>query len=178
MKFVNAIYAGENTVRKLWMIIAWFGVISTLFFFSTLYLVLKDPLVIERSCDSQAISLKSAVTTKAETENYIREALAARFNTDRDKPSLMTEAQADTKRKELKELQAKNISQIILTDQVELKSNGEFRAKLTRLLKIGTISTALGFEIEAKIFETRRTEDNPYGLILSEVKLVENEVKK
>ncbi len=175
MKFVNAIYAGENAVKRLWVIIAWLAIISTLFFSSTIYLVFRDPLVIERSCESKIISSTSTAVTKPETESFIKEALSARFDTDRDKPSLMTEAQAETKRKELKELTAKNISQVIFVDQMDLRPSGEFRAKLTRLLKVGTISTALGFEVEAKIFEARRTEDNPYGLILSEVKLVESE---
>lgn len=178
MKFVNAIYAGENVVKKLWLVIAWLATISTLLFSSTIYLVFRDPLIIERSCESKTVFLKSATITKLETENFIKEALAARFNTDRDKPSLMTEAQVETKRKELKELLAKNISQVVFVDQIDLRPSGEFRAKLTRLLKLDKISTALGFEIEAKLFETRRTEDNPYGLILSEVKLVENEVRK
>lgn len=178
MKFVNAIYAGEHTVKKLWIIIAWLIIISTLFFSSTTYLVFRDPLIIERSCESKTVVSKPATVTKLETENFIKEALSARFNTDRDKPSLMTEAQVEAKRKELKELLEKNISQVIFVDQIDLRPSGEFRAKLTRLLRLNKISTALGFEIEAKLFETRRTEDNPYGLILSEVKLVESEMKK
>ena len=178
MKFVNAIYAGENTAKKLWLIITWFAVISTLLFSSTIYLVFREPLIIERACESKVMQAKSSTPTKAETESFINEAMSARFNTDRDKPSLMTEAQVDIKIRELKELASRNISQVVFVDQINLRSSGEFKARLTRLLKIGAISTALGFEVEAKLFETRRTEDNPYGLILSELKLVESEVKK
>ena len=178
MKFVNAIYAGESAAKKLWLIIGWLSFMTTLFFSTTIYLVFRDPLIIERSCQSKVVTSGSAGVTKLETEAFIKEALSARFDTERDKPSLMTEAQVDTKRKELKELASKNISQVVFVDEIELKPSGDFRAKLTRLLKFGGISTALGFQIEAMLFETKRTEDNPYGLILSEVKPIETEVKK
>ena len=178
MKFVNAIYAGENLVRKLWLLTFGLSISTAMLFSSTMYLVFRDPLVIERSCASKVIQTSSLSATKSEVEGFIRDALSARFDTDRDRPSLMTIAQMETKQKELKEFLAKKISQVIFVDHIELKNNGEFKATLTRLLRVGAIRTALGFEIEAKIFETRRTEDNPYGLILSEVKPIEEEVKK
>lgn len=178
MKFVNAIHNGENLIGRLWLLVAGSLSLTVMFFFSTIYLVFRDPLIVERSCESKTVVSKSSAPTKLETESFIKEALAARFDTDRDKPSLMTVAQAETKDKELKELKSRNIAQVVFVDSLDLKSNGEFRAKLTRLLKVGAISTALGFSIDAKLYETRRTEDNPYGLILSEVKAVESEVKK
>ncbi len=178
MKFVNAIYAGENLVRKLWLLTFGLSIATAMLFSSTMHLVFRDPLVVERACASRVIQTSALSTTKSEVESFIREALSARFDTDRDRPSLMTIAQSETKQKELKEFQAKKISQTVFLDHIDLKNNGEFRATLTRLLRVGTIRTALGFEIEAKIFETRRTEDNPYGLILSEVKPIEEEVKK
>ena len=90
----------------------------------------------------------------------------------------MTEAQAEMKSKELKELLSRKIYQRVFVDDVILKDDGSFTAKLTRLIKVENIRTALGFSIDAKLFEDSRSEDNPYGLILSEVKLVEGEVKK
>lgn len=177
MKFVNAIYAGENTLKRMWLLITALSLSVGTLFLTNMYLVFRDPLIIERACESKVLNIQPVAITRLETEAFIKESLGARFDSERDKPSLMTEAQASIKRKELSELTSRKITQVVFVDKIDLQSSGEFKAKLTRLLKMDKISTAIGFEIEAKIFETRRTEDNPYGLILSEVKLVQSEVK-
>ena len=41
---------------------------------------MKDPIVIERGCDSKIAEIQSANQTKAEIENFIKIALAARFD--------------------------------------------------------------------------------------------------
>jgi hypothetical protein len=178
MKYVDAIYASEKMIQRLWFIVALLGFFLAALLGITIYYSTKAPLIIERSCETKTLATGSNKKTSAEIQAFISDAISARFDSDRDKPSLLTEAQADLKQKELKELRSRKIDQRVFVDEITVNGDGTFTAKLTRLLKVENIRTALGFSIEAKIFEDTRTEDNPYGLVLSEVKLLNSEVKK
>lgn len=178
MKFVDAIYTSEKMIGRLWIVITVMGLVSAILTGLTVYFATKPALLIERSCESKVLTSVDGKRTANEVKAFIAEALSARFDSDRVKPSLMTEAQADLKSKEMRELKDRKIQQKIMVDEMNLGQAGNFTAKLTRILKIENLRTAVGFSIEAKIFEDTRTEDNPYGLILSEVKLHQVEVKK
>jgi len=178
MKIVDAIYTSEKLIQKLLTVTTLLGLLLAILIGLTVYFATKPPLVVERSCDVKILEPSSGKRTPSEVKAFIANALSARFDSDRNKPSLMTETQADLKSRELKEFTARNITQRVFTEEIILKDNGVFTAKLTRLLKVENIRTALGFSIEAKIFEDSRSEDNPYGLILSEVKLLTPEASK
>lgn len=178
MKFVDAIYASEKMIQRLMFVIVLLSLGVASLLGVVIYYSTKPALVIERSCETKILSAASGSRTQDEIKAFVREAISARFDSDRNKPSLLTEAQAEIKDKEQKELSSRKITQKIFVDDVSLKEAGSFTAQLTRLIKVENIRTALGFAVEAKIFEIRRSEDNPYGLILSELKLLEPEVKK
>ena len=178
MKFVDAIYTSEKMIQRLMTAVVVLAMSTAALMGVVVYFSTKPPILVERSCETKILSQGPSKRTVDEIKAFISEAISARFDTDRNKPSLMTEAQADMKSKELKELSSRKIYQRVFVDDIILKDDGSFTAKLTRLIKVENIRTALGFSIEAKIFEDARSEDNPYGLILSEVKLVESEVTK
>ncbi len=178
MKFVDAIYASEKMIQRLMLVIIMLSIGSASLLGVVIYYSTKPAVIIERACETKVLHPASGGRTQEEIKAFIGEAISARFDSDRNKPSLLTEAQADIKAKELKELSSRKITQKIFVDDVALKDGGSFTAQLTRLIKVENIRTALGFSVEAKIFEVPRTEDNPYGLILSELKLLEPEVKK
>lgn len=178
MKITDAIYTSEKMIARLMLIIALLAMGVTLLLGVIVFYSTKPAVVIDRSCESKIVSTTSGARTKDEIKAFIKEALTARFDSDRNKPSLLTDAQAEIKSKELKELNSRKITQNVFVDEVILNDSGIFTAKLTRLLKVENLRTALGFSVEAKVFEVSRSEDNPYGLILSELKQIETEVKK
>jgi hypothetical protein len=178
MKLVDAIYSSESLIRRLIFSLVMMSLLLVILVGALLFETTKPALVIERSCESKMIQASSDKRTTDEVVSFIKDALSARFDSDREKPSLLTQAQAETKSKEMRELVSRKVSQKIFVDEVSTNSDGSFRANLTRLVRLDRLRTALGFSVEAKVFEVPRSEDNPYGLILSEVKLLDSEVKK
>lgn len=178
MKFVDAIYTSEKMIQRLMLVIVILSLGSAALLGVVIYYSTKPALIVERSCETKVLRVVTGTRTTDEIKAFIAEAVSARFDTDRSKPSLLTDAQAEIKSKEAKELSSRKIFQKVFVDDVSLKDQGSFTAKLTRLIKVENIRTALGFTVEAKLFEVPRSEDNPYGLILSELKQLEIEAKK
>lgn len=167
--------ASENSVLK--FVILCLSALCLFFGASSLKLALKDPIVVDRGCLSKIASTSDGKRTVSEIEAFLKEALAQRFDTGTNlRADFLSEGERQTKEKEQKDLQGRKLSQRVLLNSIN--ASGEtVNVDADRLISIGEIRSAFRFQLIVRIESISRTETNPYGLLISEVKLREKEGK-
>lgn len=138
---------------------------------------MKDPIVIERGCDSKIAEIQSANQTKAEIENFIKIALAARFDSiQKNDPAIyLTENLQTARMKEQSELKNKSIEQRVIVRSIKFDQDKYF-VEADRLIGIGKVRTAVPLDLTLNISSKVRSVSNPYGLILTMVDQVKEEL--
>ena len=132
----------------------------------------KDPLIIERGCFLKTVAPLTAEVTKDDVKAFLEEAVRARFNTDQNAGSLLSPEQAAARQHEQDDLAKQKMRQVVLFNDVEFKGDDYFIAT-DRLISVGDVRSAFRFPLQVSIKQVQRTESNPYGLILTDVKAVE-----
>ena len=137
---------------------------------------MKDPIVIERGCDSKIAEIQSANQTKAEIENFIKISLSARFDSilKNDPAIYLTENLQTARMKEQSELKNKSIDQRVIVRSIKFDQDKYF-VEADRLISIGKVRTAVPLDLTVNISSKVRSVSNPYGLILTMVDQVKDE---
>ncbi len=134
----------------------------------------REPLVVERSCESRSISLSSTIPTEEEIRAFLKNAMGMRFDSNESSSALLTESQQLLKKKELEEMKQRGIFQYVIPQVIEIKSDVA-QIQMDRIISIGRVKTALNFQVNAKFARVPRSKENPYGLILVEVTRAQDE---
>ncbi|MEI8025266.1 MAG: hypothetical protein WCI18_02855 [Pseudomonadota bacterium] len=132
-------------------------------------LALKDPLVIERGCISKSAKKVSVNVTDVEIKGFVEEVLPQRFGTGIDaKSAYLSLPQLKARAIEMEDLRKKGMGQKLVVNSVTIKGDA-IRVDADRLVSIDKIRSAFPIILEVLVSRTTRTEDNPYGLLLSKV---------
>ena len=178
MKFTSAWakIASENANLK--VVIICLSLVCLFFGVATLKLATKDAIVVERACFSKVLRPASSKRSSEEIESFLRIALSQRFDSSSE-PSdgYLTTDERAVRVQEQKELTNRRLLQKVILNSVTIAGN-ELTINSDRLISVGDIRSAFAFTLKARIESVPRSEGNPYGLILSNINLVEKESKQ
>jgi hypothetical protein len=134
---------------------------------------LKDPIIVERGCFSKSVSIGTATVTDLEIKSFVEEVLPKRFGTAAEtKTSYLSSAQLKARATEMDDLLRKGMQQTLLINRIDF-SGDVIRVDADRLISIAKIRSAFPMTLDVEVSRTTRTEDNPYGLILTKVSSVD-----
>ena len=152
------------------------SVTASAFGIMNIFLNMKDPIIIERGCDSKIAEVQSSNQTKDEIENFIKTAISARFDSfQKNDPAIyLTENLQLVRTKEQSDLKNKNIDQRVIVRSVKVDQDKYF-IEADRLISIGKIRTAVPLDLILSISSKVRSVSNPYGLILTSVEQVKDD---
>jgi hypothetical protein len=134
---------------------------------------LKDAVIIERGCYSQLAKATPAKVTDDEIKGFLSEVLPQRFGTQVE-PSvaLLSPTQLKARITELDDLSRKGMRQVLIVNEVRV--DGEtIRVDADRLIAIDKIRSAFPMALDVSVSKTTRSNDNPYGLVLTKVSTIE-----
>ncbi|RYZ78463.1 MAG: hypothetical protein EOP06_29035 [Proteobacteria bacterium] len=130
---------------------------------------MKDPLLIERECFSRAVYSRNAKPTEDEIRAFLKEALPMRFNTEGTiKDGFLAINETMLREKDLSTLAQRQISQKVLVDEIKIDPK-LITANLDRVVSVGKIKSVLPLILIITVQETTRSENNPYGLIITSI---------
>jgi hypothetical protein len=140
--------------------------------------VSKEPIVIERACETRLSETTSSTQTKLEIESFLKEAVALRFDsmTLRDPSSYMVQDLFISRSKEQEELKKSGIDQRLIVRSVRLDGD-HFVIDADRLVAVGKARSAIPITLQAKISSKGRSLTNPYGLVLTSIDQLKEEKK-
>lgn len=167
--------ASENSVLK--AVVLCLSALCLFFGASSLKLALKDPIVVDRGCYSKAGSVADGKRTATEIESFLQEALAQRFDTQGVvRNDFLSDDEQILRAKEQKDLQNRKLSQRVILNSATVEG-GTIIVDADRLISVGDVRSAFKFPLNVKIESVTRSEGNPYGLVVSEVKTIEKRDK-
>ncbi len=134
-----------------------------------LYVSMKDPLLIERSCFSKSLTLANAATTKEETASFLEIALGSRFDSDAQSGQFLTQDQLIARAREQSELSKQKLTQKIMVNKVDMAEDGTLVVNADRFIASGDVRTVLRFPLKVEIAKISRSIGNPYGLLITNV---------
>lgn len=171
MKFIDAwdSIAKENKTLKV-LLFCMSGV-SIFLAIAVFKSAVKDPLVIERGCFSKVVSAQKVQTTEDEFKEFVKEALAARFSSNSNQPSLLSLGEKEKRDQEQKDLSSRTMKQTLVVEDVQVIKD-KITVQTSRLISVGEIRSAFPFQLSLKVESTDRSYDNPYGLILTDVQAI------
>ena len=134
---------------------------------------LKDPIVVERGCVSKSANIASANVTDVEIRGFIEQVLPQRFGTATEpKAAYLSPAQSKARAIEMDDIKKKGMRQTLVVNSVTVNGDA-IRVDADRLISIDKIRSAFPLMLEVSVSRTARTEDNPYGLLLTKVATVD-----
>lgn len=165
----------ENSILK--AVVLCLSVLTFFFGITTLKLGLKDPIVVERGCFSKVAAPGENKRTSVEIEAFLKEALSQRFDSNvAVHDDFLGGDEQLLRQKEQKELLSRKLLQRIVLNSFVV-DGGNVSVDADRLISIGEIRSAFRFALLVKMESVTRTQGNPYGLVVSEVKAVEKKEK-
>ncbi len=157
------------------------SILTAIFALSTLYLAMRDPVIIER--DGVTLTTKEKASgdrTRAELEGFFKLALEARFDSKLDAEansrSYLSMQMLKARELEQADLKKSSLTQKMLLDSIAVSKNEMF-VKADRLIKTKNLSSVFPLLFKVKLDETTRSGTNPYGLVLREVTQVKVQKK-
>lgn len=171
MKFFEVWHdiARQNKILKLF---------SLLLSFLCLFLVLLSfklssvpTLLIERSCKTLAVQPVTQKHTKTEIKQFLNIALSSRFNSE-TQPKFLSLDEVRKKSLELSGLNEKGIDQLLIIREIKIQE-GLAKVKGDRLLSYKKVRAATAVEMNVTFNRVDRSYENPYGLVLTEIKFEE-----
>jgi len=137
-------------------------------------LALKEPLIIERTCYNRSLSSANETRSEVDITAFMDEALDQRFSPDHPiTGGFLSDSEAAAKEKELQELTKKGIQQRVLINQISILED-QVIIDADRLIRMGEIRSVLPLRVSGRISRIARSHDNPYGLRLNELSVIEN----
>lgn len=141
-------------------------------------LLSRKPIVIERACYSQSLTVKNTEPTKDEIKSFLLEALPMRFDSDGYlKEGFLAIEELSNREKEQASLKQRQMAQRIIISMITVEGKN-ITAKADRLVSIGKIKSALSFTLKISLQQTNRTESNPYGLVIESISQIEEKENK
>lgn len=163
--------ASENSILK--SVVLCLSVLCLFFGASSLKLALKEPLVVDRGCYSKVASIVDGKRTATEIEAFLKEALTQRFDTQAIvRNDFLSDDEKILRAKEQKDLQNRKLSQKVILNSATVEG-GTVVVDADRLISVGDVRSAFKFPLNVKIESVTRSEGNPYGLVVSEIKTIE-----
>lgn len=162
----------QNTVLKFALFIT--SLVALLMALMAYIFSQDTPLVIERGDTLKFPTVKDSSLTSSEIEQFVREALAMRFNTDANDFPFLSDLQKGARAKEQSELARNKMRQFIYIESVS-EGKSDITVEATRLILVGEIRSGFRFPLKLKLLRCNRSRTNPYGLILAEVETVKPE---
>ena len=177
MKFASAWAEIAKQNLSLKVALASLSFCSVLLAMVSLKLALREPLVVERACYNRTLKTVDPRRTKEEIEAFVRQALEMRFNTEgKASGELIASTELANRSQEQKELASRQIRQKLIVNAVSVEDS-EVSVEADRLLTVGSIRSALPMILKVRVESQERSESNPYGLILINVKQQKQENK-
>jgi predicted DNA-binding ribbon-helix-helix protein len=138
--------------------------------------VSKEPIIVERACETKLLDSASASQTKDEIEAFVKEAVALRFDSivTRDPSAFMVQDLFVSRTKEQDELKRSSIDQRMIVRSVRLEGD-HFVIDADRLVAVGKARSAIPATLIAKISSKGRSMTNPYGLVLTSIEQPKSE---
>lgn len=141
-------------------------------------IILKEPIVIERACYSNSIAIAPTKHTEQEIKAFIKEAISQRFDSHVEQNDYLSLEQRLLRETERKELTEKNIEQRVIVNVKKIEGS-QITVDADRLIAVGAVRSVLKFPLVVTIATVSRSNGNPYGLLVTEVKNVEeNKIEK
>lgn len=135
------------------------------------------PLIVERGCHSKMMALSADSPNEEEMRRLTEEAVKARFNTKAENLNFLSIQSQAFREREQSELSKQKMKQTVVVNGVEVKKDG-ILVDSDRLISVGDIRSTFRFPLKVRLERATRSEANPYGLILSEVETLKEEVKR
>lgn len=158
----------QNFNLKLFTLIL--SVICMVLGLTTLKLTFKDSIVIERGCFSKAVEPIKDEHSKTEIENFLREALSQRFDSDVvASDGLLSPDELKLRDLEQKDFKSRNLKQRLILNSVKEIENG-FLVDTDRIIAVGEIRSTFRFLLQVKLESKPRSYANPYGLLIVSTK--------
>lgn len=168
--------ATENHVLKFIVIIL--SGLCLFFALTSLKLSLRDPLVIERGCYSKNATPVDGKRSPAEIEAFLKEALSQRFDSSSaPRNGFLSDEEIEVREREQKELEGRKLEQRVILSRLSM-NGGVVNVEADRLIAIGEVRSAFKFPLIVKIESVTRSEGNPYGLVVEEVKTIQKGEKQ
>ena len=150
------------------------GTLSIVLGMITLRLTFKDSIIIERGCFSKATLPVKDEHSKEEIEDFLKESLSQRFNSDvQPVDGLLSPDEIRLRLVEQKEFSSRKMSQKIIVNKVDEAPDG-FKVDADRLISVGEVRSAFKFPLIVKLESKARSYSNPYGLLVTTTKAVED----
>jgi hypothetical protein len=169
MGFYSKIETLSHTIIQFKMMVVAFSFVTALLAYGLVTLSLKEPLLIERGCITEAIKAgESGKRTEGEVQSFIREAASQRIDSDKDATVLLSEDEKKQKISEQVELKKRNLAQRLIVETISMNvpSGNEATLHGVRLFSIGELRSAVRVLLILKIATVPRSELNPWGLLL------------
>jgi len=143
-------------------------------------LIFKDPLLIERACATTTIGVAGSKATDEEVRSFVVESLKARFNTSGSGNfHLLSVNELKRRNKEQDSLIKQGIDQEIIISKNSFEVlEDKVLVKADRLIRLGDLRTAFLLNMSLKVSNTERSRINPYGLVLTDIKLIKPKVEE
>ncbi len=142
-------------------------------------LSMKTPLILERGCFTKPITPKSIDFTNQEMEGFLKQAISYRFDTEVQPISeFFSDEELAARNKEQSEFSKKGISQIIYVHNQSPKISGnQVTFEAERIFILGSVRSTLPLSLEATISVQPRTDANPYGIRIENLKEIKLDTK-
>lgn len=177
MKFNVAWDSVEKENRNLKILVVLLLLVAIFLSVAVISTSAQAPLVVERSCASRVLVPTAESPTDEELKSFAYAALPARFNTRPENQDLLSLNQQSYRTTEQEELQKQKMRQVVIVNDVSVGKDG-LTIDADRLISVGEIRSTFRFPLKVTLVRTHRSASNPYGLLLSEVDQIKQEVKK
>jgi len=155
------------------------SVISIMFAIFLALDVSKDPIVIERACETKLLDVGSSAQTNEEVQAFVNEAIPLRFDTKpkREAGSFMIQDLLAARTKEQDELKKSGIDQRVFVRSAKIEGD-HFLVDADRIVAVGKVRSAIPTTLMVKVLSKNRSLTNPYGLVLTSVEPKPEEKKQ
>ncbi len=178
MKFTNAWANVLSQNISLKLATLFLLISSVTFALSTVKLALRNPIVVERACETKILKLQSSDRNSQEIESFIKDALSMRFDTFANaNDSYFSQDEQTARKAEKKELLQRNIQQRLLVNKMKIEGD-QVTVDCDRLIQIGAIKSVASVILLVQIATDSRSEFNPYGLVIAKVAVPKKEEVK
>lgn len=153
------------------------GTLSIILAMIVLKMSFKDSIIIERGCYSRSLQPMNEEHSKQEIENFLREALSQRFDSlVKATDGLLSPDELRIRDQEQKEFTSRNMKQHLILNSVT-ETNDGFKVDADRMISVGEVRSAFKFSLMVKLESKSRSLTNPYGLLLTSTKQIEDKPK-
>lgn len=138
----------------------------------------KEPIVVERSCETSLAKVSAGTQSKDEVMNFVRLALRERFDStvEYDPAVYLSQELLVVRNREQDELKRSGIDQRMIVREVFVDGD-HFTADVDRIVAVGKVRSAIPMKLSLQVLSKVRSLTNPYGLIISSLSEIKEDAK-